>query len=90
MDYDSPTKEKLLKPLIEFCFGRKKKDDLTKYCNTEPAILQLFWKTYTNPHNASAVLRSCDLTGVQDVHIIENKNEYEVNPEVATWIIKMA
>ena len=23
------------------------------------------------PHNASAVLRSCDLTGVQDVHIIE-------------------
>jgi len=35
------------------------------------------------PHNASAVLRSCDLTGVQDVHIIENKNEYEVNPEVA-------
>ena len=24
------------------------------------------------PHNASAVLRSCDLTGIQDVHIIEN------------------
>lgn len=35
------------------------------------------------PHNASAILRTCDLTGVQDVHIIENKNEYEVNPEVA-------
>ena len=26
------------------------------------------------PHNASAVLRSCDSFGVQDVHIIENKN----------------
>jgi len=35
------------------------------------------------PHNASAVLRSCDLTGVLDVHIIENRNQYEVNPEVA-------
>ena len=35
------------------------------------------------PHNASAVLRSCDLTGVQDVHIIENGNDYNVNPEVA-------
>jgi tRNA (guanosine-2'-O-)-methyltransferase len=35
------------------------------------------------PHNASAVLRSCDLTGVQDVHIIENSNEYNVNPDVA-------
>ena len=40
------------------------------------------------PHNASAVLRSCDLTGVQDVHIIENKNNYEVNPEVAMGSFK--
>ncbi len=35
------------------------------------------------PHNASAVLRSCDCFGVQDVHIIENENEYTVNPDVA-------
>ncbi|MBQ6769811.1 MAG: RNA methyltransferase [Bacteroidales bacterium] len=34
------------------------------------------------PHNASAVLRSCELMGVQDVHIVENNNSYEVNPEV--------
>ncbi|TSA25789.1 MAG: TrmH family RNA methyltransferase [Bacteroidetes bacterium] len=35
------------------------------------------------PHNASAVLRSCDCFGIQDVHIIENKNAYEINPDVA-------
>ncbi len=35
------------------------------------------------PHNASAVLRSCDCFGIQDVHIIENENEYNVNPLVA-------
>lgn len=35
------------------------------------------------PHNASAVLRSCECFGIQDVHIIENNNEYEVNPDVA-------
>ena len=35
------------------------------------------------PHNASAVLRTCDGFGVQDVHIIENRNTYRVNPEVA-------
>lgn len=34
-------------------------------------------------HNASAVLRSCDCFGIQDVHIIENRNEYQVNPDVA-------
>jgi len=35
------------------------------------------------PHNASAVLRTCDCFGIQDVHIIENRNKYKVNPDVA-------
>ena len=35
------------------------------------------------PHNASAVLRSCDAFGIQDVHIIENRNKYRINPGVA-------
>lgn len=35
------------------------------------------------PHNASAVLRSCDCFGIQDVHIIENRYAYNVNPDVA-------
>ena len=34
------------------------------------------------PHNASAVLRSCDLRGIQDVHIVENNFQYGVNPDV--------
>lgn len=32
--------------------------------------------------NASAVIRSCDCFGIQDAHIIENENKYEVNPLV--------
>lgn len=35
------------------------------------------------PHNASAVLRSCDIFGVQDIHIIENNNAYTVNKDIA-------
>ncbi len=42
------------------------------------------------PHNASAVVRTADLVGVQDVHIIENRNKYTVNPDVtlgsSKWI----
>ena len=34
------------------------------------------------PHNASAVLRTCDCFGIQDVHIVENSNKYQVNPDV--------
>lgn len=33
--------------------------------------------------NASAVLRTCDCFGIQDVHIIENRYEYSINPDVA-------
>lgn len=40
------------------------------------------------PHNASAVLRSCDCFGVQDVHIIENRNKYNVNPHIAVGSAK--
>jgi tRNA (guanosine-2'-O-)-methyltransferase len=33
--------------------------------------------------NASAVLRTCECYGIQDVHIIENDNRYQYNPGVA-------
>ncbi len=40
--------------------------------------------------NASAVLRTCDCFGIQDVHIIENRYLYEINPDVelgsAKWL----
>lgn len=34
------------------------------------------------PQNASAVLRSMDCFGIQNAHIIENENEYRINPDV--------
>lgn len=33
-------------------------------------------------HNASAVLRSCDCFGIQDVHFIESKNRYKISTDV--------
>ena len=35
------------------------------------------------PHNASAVVRTCDIFGVQDVHTIENKYTNKVSRHVA-------
>ena len=34
-------------------------------------------------HNASAVLRTCDCFGIQDIHIVENTNRFEINADVA-------
>lgn len=44
------------------------------------------------PHNASAVLRTCDCFGIQDLHIIENRNPFLVNPDIArgssNWVTR--
>lgn len=40
-------------------------------------------ENFYQSHNASAVLRSCDCFGVHDIHIIENGNEYSINPDIA-------
>lgn len=41
-------------------------------------------------HNVNAVLRSCDGFGIQDVHIIENRNEFDEDSSVSigahTWL----
>ncbi len=34
-------------------------------------------------HNASAILRSCDCFGIQDVHVIEKNNAFSINEEIA-------
>lgn len=42
------------------------------------------------PHNASAVMRSCECFGIQQLHVIENTNPFSINPDVAmgatNWI----
>ena len=35
------------------------------------------------PHNASAVVRSCDVFGIQDIHVIENKYTFNATNQVA-------
>lgn len=34
------------------------------------------------PHNISAVLRSCECFGLQDIHIIDKNNFFEINTEI--------
>ncbi len=34
-------------------------------------------------HNASAVLRSCDCFGIQSLHVVEQKNQYKVQRDIA-------
>jgi len=41
-------------------------------------------------HNASAIIRSCELFGIQDIHVIEGNNKFSTNNEIsvgsAGWV----
>lgn len=71
----------LLEFLIRFITDERKQrfEEVLQYRTRHVAVVL---EDIFQPHNASAVLRSCDLRGVQDIHIVENNNPYEVNPDV--------
>ena len=74
--------EELITYLTQFISDtrRAKFDDVLNYRTRHITIVL---EDLYQPHNASAVLRSCDIFGIQDIHIIENKNAYTVNKDIA-------
>ena len=58
------------KQLVDEALGRR-----TRFITV---VLEDIYK----PHNASAVIRTCDCLGIQDLHVIENVEAYHVNPYV--------
>lgn len=75
------TKQKLLEFYSDYLTDRRKArfEEVIKY---RTRYITVVLEDVFQSHNASAVLRSCDLTGIQDVHAIENRNEYDVNTEI--------
>ena len=88
---DIRTKKSLLAYLMEFVSDHKK-------CLFEEIIehrtehLTVVLEDIYQPQNASAVLRSCDCFGIQNVHIIENTNQYRISSGVTLgadkWLTK--
>jgi tRNA (guanosine-2'-O-)-methyltransferase len=75
-------KEKLIRQLAQFVTERRL-EIINQVLTRRTRYLTVVLEDIFQSHNASAVLRSCDCFGIQDVHIIENRNAYRVNPDVA-------
>ncbi|MCG8410464.1 MAG: RNA methyltransferase [Bacteroidales bacterium] len=74
------------KELIQFLtqFVTENRADLfEKVLNKRTRYITVALEDIYQSQNASAVLRTSDCLGLQDVHIIENNNEYTINPDVA-------
>ena len=72
--------------LIEYLSGFITEERLGTFdnvLNNRTRYITVVLEDLYQSHNASAVLRTCDCFGIQDVHIIENRNTYSVNPDVA-------
>lgn len=74
--------DELLRYLLSFITDNKQ-TKFDQVIRNRTRYLTIVLEDIYQPHNASAVLRSCDCFGIQDVHIIENSNRYQVNPDVA-------
>lgn len=61
----------------------KRNEQFNKVLNHRSRYISVALEDIYQPHNASAVLRTCDCFGVQDVHIIENNNRFNVEDGVA-------
>jgi tRNA (guanosine-2'-O-)-methyltransferase len=74
-------KEKLVKYLEKFV-TQHRKDLINEILEYRTRYITVVLEDIYQSQNASAVLRTCECFGIQDVHIIENKNRYEINPDV--------
>jgi tRNA (guanosine-2'-O-)-methyltransferase len=71
----------LIEYLSQFITDNKR-DKMDQALMSRTKYLTLVVEDIYQPHNASAVVRTCDCFGLQELHIIENKNQYKVNPDI--------
>jgi tRNA (guanosine-2'-O-)-methyltransferase len=81
-DLGRQEKERFYNYLVTF-ISENKAEKFNRIINDRTRYITIVMEDIFQPHNTSAVLRTCDCFGVQDVHIIENFNKYQVNPAVA-------
>ncbi|MFO7370805.1 MAG: RNA methyltransferase [Bacteroidales bacterium] len=74
--------EALIEHLSQFVTGRRVKL-FDKILDLRTRYITIVLEDIYQAHNASAVLRSCECFGIQDVHVIENHFEYRISPDVA-------
>jgi tRNA (guanosine-2'-O-)-methyltransferase len=82
INMDNQTKKDLINYLSGFVADRRMAR-LREVLSYRTSHLRIVLENVYQAHNASAVLRSCDIFGVQDVHFIENRNQMRISDDVA-------
>ncbi len=75
-------------PLLEPFVTEHKRRLMQSVLDERTRWLTVALEDIYQPHNASAALRSCECFGVQDVHVIENRNRFRPSSDVAMGAAK--
>jgi tRNA (guanosine-2'-O-)-methyltransferase len=73
--------QRLFQHLAQFVSDHKK-DFVEKVLNERTRYLTIVLENIYQSQNASAVLRTCECLGIQDIHIVENTAKYHLNVRV--------
>jgi len=79
---DNSQKKELISYLASF-ISEKRKARFDEVIAQRTQHLRIVLENVYQGHNASAVLRSCESFGIQDVHFIENRNQLKISDDVA-------
>lgn len=76
--------------ILEEFVSKNKQTHIDRVLANRTRHVTLVFEDIDKPHNVSAVLRTAECMGVQDLHFIKNKNSYSVNPGItqgaAKWV----
>lgn len=85
---ESPeTRRQLIGYLGDFV-TENKMEKFSRVLPTRTRHITIALEDIYQPHNASATVRTCDLFGIQDLHVIENRNHYTLSPGVSVGASK--
>ena len=77
---------KIYQSLIEYLkdfISKERYERISEVLDNRTNHLTVVLEDLHKSHNANAVLRSCDGFGIQDVHIIENRNKFDEHSSVS-------
>jgi tRNA (guanosine-2'-O-)-methyltransferase len=75
-------REQLLFNHLDQFVSEHKKESISKVLKLRTRYITVVLEDIFQSQNASAVIRTCECMGLQDVHIVENKSQYHLNTRV--------
>jgi len=64
------------------CIYERRVSQIQRVLDSRTRYITVVLEDIYQSQNASAVLRTCDCLGLQDIHIIEDKHCFNINPQV--------